>query len=85
MVHDGYNCYFSFWAIFALLPPKCPKNENFKKIKKGLERSSFYTSALKIMIIWYSVPEIWYVTDVIMFHFGLFFCPFWAIFALSPP
>ena len=21
MAHDGCNCYFSFWAIFALLPP----------------------------------------------------------------
>ena len=41
--------------------------------------SSFYTSVPKIMIIWYIVPEIWHVTDVIViFHFGLFF-------ALSPP
>ena len=26
----------------------------------------------KIMIICYTVPEIWHVTDVIIFHFGLF-------------
>ena len=33
----------------------------------------------KIMMIWYIVPEIWHLTDVIViFHFGLFF-------ALSPP
>ena len=34
--------------------------------------SSFYTSSPKIMIIWYTVPEIWRVTDVIViFHFGI--------------
>ena len=26
----------------------------------------------KIMIICYTVPETWHVTDVIIFHFGLF-------------
>ena len=32
------------------------------------------------MIIWYTVPEIWHKTDVIViFHFGLFFA------LLSPP
>ena len=31
-------------------------------------------SVLKIMIIGYTVPEIWHMTDVIdIFHFGLFF------------
>ena len=25
MVHDRYNCYFSFWAIISLLPPSVPK------------------------------------------------------------
>ena len=35
--------------------------------------SSFYTSVQKIMIIWYTVPEILRVTDVIViFHSGLF-------------
>ena len=35
MAHDRCNCYFSFWAIFCpftLLT--CPKNKNFKKMKK---------------------------------------------------
>ena len=41
--------------------------------------SLFYTSAPKIMIICYTVPEMWHVTHVIfIFHFGLFF-------ALVPP
>ena len=36
--------------------------------------SSFYTSVPKIMIILYTVPEIWCMTDVIViFHFRLFF------------
>ena len=35
--------------------------------------SSFCTSATKIMIIWYTAPEIWHMKDVIIFHFGLFF------------
>ena len=33
MVCDRCNCYFSFWAFFAL-PPNSPKNKNFKKMKK---------------------------------------------------
>ena len=59
--------------------PNSPKNQNLKKWKKHLEISSFYLSAPKIMIICYTVPEIWCETDVIViFHFGLFF-------ALLPP
>ena len=50
-----------------------------KKLKKRPEISSFYTSVPKIMIIGYSVPEMWRVADVIVvFHFGQFF-------ALLPP
>ena len=50
-----------------------------KKEKKHLKISSFYTSVSKIIIIGYTVPEIWHVMDVIVtFHFGLFF-------ALYPP
>ena len=34
--------------------------------------SSFYTRVLKIMIKYYTVTEIWCVTDIIfIFHFGL--------------
>ena len=70
--------------FFALYPPRPPppppptnslKNENFKiKKKKHLEISSFHTDVSKIMIIGYTVPEIWHVKHVIViFHFGLFF------------
>ena len=49
---------FSFWAIFTI-PPSSPKNENLKTFKKHLEISSLYTSIPKIMIICYTVPEIY--------------------------
>ena len=45
-----------------------------KKWKKLLEISSFYISVPKIIIICYTVPEIWHMTDVtVVFHFGLYF------------
>ena len=49
----------------------------FKKWKKPLVISSFYARVPKIIILCYTVREIWCMTDVI-FHFGLFF-------ALLPP
>ena len=49
----------------------------FFKLKKSMKISSFYISVPKIMIRWYTVPEIWCVTGVIVSsHFGLFFCSF---------
>ena len=65
---------FDFGLFFALLPPNSPKNINFKEMKKKpLEILSFYTSVQKMMIISYTVPEIWHVIDVIVaLHFGQF-------------
>ena len=68
-------------AFFVILgyflpfyPHNSPINENFPKMKKRIEISSFYTSVPKTMIICYTVPEIWRVADVIaIFDFGLFF------------
>ena len=70
--------YFSFWAIFCPFTPiTAPKMETSKQWKKSLEISSFHRSVPKLMIICYTVPEIRCVTNVIVvFHFGLFFCPF---------
>ena len=66
-----------FFAIFGNFFPFTQKMEISKKWKKYLEITSFYKSAPKLMIIGYSVPEIWHMMDVIVsFHFGLFFCPF---------
>ena len=70
--------FFILGYTFPFYPHNSPKNENFKKMKKGLEISSFYTSVPKIIIIYYTVPEIWYVTHVIIFYF-------WLFFALLPP
>ena len=64
---------------FGLFLPFCspnspPKTKISIKLKKRLQISSFYTSVPKIIIIYYTVPEIWRVTDVIaIFHFRLFF------------
>ena len=35
MAHGTCNCCFSFWQFFSLLPPKSPKKQNFKKMKKS--------------------------------------------------
>ena len=86
-INDNHMMY-DFWdteqtGCFVILDhflcfyPLTPSNSLRKKRKKCLE-ISFYTSVSKIMIICYTVPEIWHVTDVIIFHFGLFF-------ALLPP
>ena len=69
MARDGCNFYFSFWAIFCLLPPppshpphpphppspNSLKNQNLKKWKKHLEISPIYTCVPKIMIRWCTV------------------------------
>ena len=62
-------------AFLPFLSPHSdsPKNEKFKKMKKCLKISSFYTSVPKIMTICCAAPEIWCVIDVIIFHFRLFF------------
>ena len=69
------NLFFILGYTFPFYPSNSPKNQNFKKKrKKCLEISSFCTTARKIMIICYTVPEIWHKADVIgVFHFGLFF------------
>ena len=73
MVSDRCN-YFSLWVNFYLFTPlTVQKVKILKKWGKYLEISSFYKRVPKIMIRWCMVPEIWYVTDVIIFHFGPFF------------
>ena len=72
IVHDGCN-YFSFWATsFPFTSLIAQKMKISEKWKKYLEKSLFYTSAPKLMIIGYTILEIWQVTSVIfVFHFGL--------------
>ena len=89
---QSYNVWFlrygvwqtEFFVIFdnflPIYPLKTWKIKSLKKWKKSLEILSFFTSVPKIMIICYTVPKIWHVTDVIViFHFGFIFCPFFYL------
>ena len=62
---------FYFGLEFSLLLRPPPSSEQCQKWKKCLEISSLYTSAPKIMIICFTVPEIWCVTDVKSFKIHL--------------
>ena len=81
MMCDQCNCYFSFWATFCLFthpplhPPNSPKNENLNNMKKVPgDAIILHKCTKKIMVIYYTVPEIWHMTHIIIiFHFGLFF------------
>ena len=81
MIYDSWDMKCNRQTFFVILgyflpfyPHNSPINENFQKMKKRIEISSFYTSVPKTMIIYYTVPEIWRVADVIaIFDFGLFF------------
>ena len=71
-VTDRIFCHFG--QCFAHLFLKNPKNQNFENMKKMPGDIIILHKCTKIMIICYTVPEIWRVTDVIViFHFGLFF------------
>ena len=66
--------------MVPFLPPyQSEKSKLKKKNEKETPGDIILNSIPKIMIICYTVPEIWHVTDVIViFYFGLFF-------ALLPP
>ena len=59
-----FFCHFG--QVFALLPLQHPEKLKNQKCKKILEISSFYLNVPKIMIICYTVPELWRMTDVIV-------------------
>ena len=60
---DRCNCYLSFWSFLPFYLSNNPNNQNFIKWKKHPEISSFYTCVPKIMIRWFTVPEIWCMMD----------------------
>ena len=69
----------SFWAIFVLWPSKQPKKWKFQKNEKKPGDIIILLKCTKIMMIGYTIPKIWRVTDVIViFHFGLFL-PFYSL------
>ena len=88
MACDRCNCFFHFGLYLSLLPsptphllpsPTAPKMKISKKWKKTPGDIIILRKCIKIMIICFTVPEIWWVMDVIaIFHFRLFF-------ALLPP
>ena len=72
MLCNKCNGYFSFWVIFCPFTSlTAQKIKIWIKWKKYLE-ISFYNSIPKIMIRRYTLPEIWCMKDVIIFHFGPF-------------
>ena len=69
----------SFWDFFPFYPPNSLKKENFKKMRKKKPGDVIiYTSAPKIIIIRYTVLEIWCVADVIVIFHLDYFLPFYA-------
>ena len=56
---------------------KTRKIRLLKKWKKLLEKTSFYTSVPKIIIICYTVPEIWLMMDVIVIFILGYTFPFY--------
>ena len=74
----GLSIIFHSGLFFALLYTSltAQKIKIKKKRKKHVQISWFYNNLTKIMMICYTVPEIWHVTDVIIFHFGPFFALF---------
>ena len=62
--------------VWSFTPSTNQKIKTLKKRKKRLEIPSFYISVPKILIICYTVPEIWHVMDVIVVSFLANFLPF---------
>ena len=65
-------------ALFSVTYPHTPDKARMNHQASYLVRTCliflFYASVPKIMIICYTVPSIWRVTDVlVIFHVGLFF------------
>ena len=77
MALGGLIVIFHLRLLFALLPPPHPPPPAAYKIKM-LEDIISLHKCTKIMIICCTVPEIWQVTNVIIFYFGL-------LFVLLPP
>ena len=78
MKHNRQIFFVILGQFLPLYPTSNPKNQNFEK--KNIWRYYHFTKVEpKIMIICYTVPEIWHMTEVYFyFHFQLFF-------ALLPP
>ena len=77
IMYGSWDNFLSFWAIFCSFTPlRTQKIKVFKKWKKIPGDIMILHKCTKIMIICYTFPKIWCVTDVIfIFHLRLFFAP----------
>ena len=60
---DGHH-FLSLWTIFHPFTHKNPKNQNFEKRKKAW-RYYHFTQVYQKSWSYYTIPEIWHVTDVL--------------------
>ena len=64
---NGIYCQFGPFFVFYL--NNDPKIQNFEKMEKAPGGI-----IIQMMIIWYTIPEIWHVTDsIFVSYFGLVF------------
>ena len=72
MEHNSQNFFVVLDHLLPFYPLNNPENQNYKKWKKPWRLHNL-TQISNIMIIWYTVPEMWHLRDVIViFHLGLF-------------
>ena len=73
-MRDLCNCYFSFWTIFCTFITLTARIIKILIKKKCPEVSSFYASVPKVIIICYTVPEIYGARriEVLFFILGYF-------------
>ena len=76
MARDGCNCYFLIWSRFFPFTPPPPSShptllQTVPKMKKMPGDIITLHKCTKIMIICFTLPEIWCVTDVKSFKIHL--------------
>ena len=70
---DRQNFFVILDHFLPFFSPNNSKYQHFEKTKKTSGDIIILTSVPKIRIICYTVPQIWRVTDIIIFYFGLLF------------
>ena len=69
--------FFVIMDHFLPFYPYRPRKSKFWKTEENTPRDIIILhKCTKIMIICCTVPWIWHITDIIIFHFGQFFAPF---------
>ena len=81
MMYGSWDMKFNrqnYFVILAHVLPLTTRKMKISNMKKTLEISSFYTSLPRIMIIRYTVPEMWRETDVIVIFILGYTFPFYS-------